>query len=129
MSRVMCHVSHVTCHMPQGATLGILEYLSQSNNSTDCVGPDNCFKFVDDLIVLEIINLLTVGISSFNIKNQVPNDIPQHNQFIHPDNLKSQEYLDSISSWTTDQKMKINSKKKPRPCYLISQITISLEPD
>ena len=96
---------------PQGGTLGILEYLSQSNNSADCVEPDNRFKFVDDLTVLEIINLLTVGISSFNIKNQVPNDIPQHNQFIHPDNLKSQEYLDSISSWTTDQKMKINSKK------------------
>ena len=73
--------------------------------------PENRFKFVDDLTVLEIINLLTVRISSFNIKNQVPNDIPQHNQFIDPDHLKSQEYLDSISSWTTDQKMKINSKK------------------
>ena len=47
---------------PQGATLGILEYLSQSNNSADCVGPNKCFKFVDDMTVLETINLLTVGI-------------------------------------------------------------------
>ena len=44
---------------PQGATLGILEYLSQSNNNVR-----NRFKFVDDLTVLEIVNLLTVGIIS-----------------------------------------------------------------
>ena len=59
---------------PQGATLGILEYLSQSNNSSDCVGQDERFKFVDDLTVLEIVNLLTIGLCSYNIKNQVPNE-------------------------------------------------------
>ena len=96
---------------PQGPTLGILEYLSQSNNSADCVGPDERYKFVDDLTVLEIVNLLKIGISSFNIKNQVPNDIPQHNQYTPPENLMSQKYIDSISKWTTDQKMKINSEK------------------
>ena len=48
---------------PQGATLGILEYLSQTNNSADCVGQDEWFKFVDDLTVLEIVNLITVGLS------------------------------------------------------------------
>ena len=53
---------------PQGATLGILEYLSQSNNSADCVEEKDRFKFIDDLTVLEIVNLLTVGLSSFNIK-------------------------------------------------------------
>ena len=73
----------------QGATLGILEYLSQSNNSADCVGPDDRYKFVDDLTVLEIVNLLTVEITPFNINNQVPNDIPQHNQYIPPENLVS----------------------------------------
>ena len=41
---------------PQGAKLGILEYLSQSNNSADCVGPEERFKFVDNLTVLEIVN-------------------------------------------------------------------------
>jgi hypothetical protein len=45
------------------------------------------FKFVDDLTVLEIVNLLTVGITSFNIKQQVPTDIPTHNQFIPPEHL------------------------------------------
>ena len=50
---------------PQGATLGILEYLSQSNNSADCVNQEDRFKFIDDLTILEIINLLTVGRTSF----------------------------------------------------------------
>ena len=57
---------------PQGATLGILEYMSQSNNSSDCVDSGDRFKFVDDLTILEIVNLLTIGLSSYNIKNHVP---------------------------------------------------------
>ena len=96
---------------PQGATLGILEYLSQSNNSADCVSPEDRFKFIDDLTILEIINLLTIGISSFNVKAQVPSDILENNQFIPPKNLKSQDYLDEINLWTKNQKMVINQKK------------------
>ena len=34
---------------PQGATLGLIEYLSQSNNSADVVDVKDRFKFVDDL--------------------------------------------------------------------------------
>ena len=96
---------------PQGATLGILEYLSQSNNSSDYVGQNERFKFVDDLTVLEIVNLLTIGLCSYNIKNQVPNDLKAEDLYIPPENLMSQSYLDYISSWTKDNKMKINSEK------------------
>ena len=96
---------------PQGATLGILEYLSQSNNSADCVQEEDRFKFIDDLTILEIVNLLTVGLSSFNIKYQVPNDIREDNQYIKPENLKSQEFLDTINIWTESNKMKINQLK------------------
>ena len=96
---------------PQGATLGLLEYLSQSNNSADCVPEGDRFKFIDDLSILEIINLLTVGITSFNLKVQVPNDIPSHNQYIPAQNLESQNWLDQINEWTTNQKMLINQKK------------------
>ena len=78
---------------PQGATLGILEYLSQSNNSADCVNQEDRFKFVDDLTILEIVNLLTIGLSSFNVREQVPTDIPNHGQFLNPQDLKSQEWL------------------------------------
>jgi hypothetical protein len=85
---------------PQGATIGLLEYLSQSNNCADIVSESERFRFLDDLSILEIINLLTVGLTCFNIKQQVPNDIATHNQFIASQNLKSQEWLDWIDSWT-----------------------------
>ena len=96
---------------PQGATLGLLEYMSQSNHSADCVDVKDRFKFVDDLSILEIVNLLTVGISSMNIKNSVPSDLPCHNQFIEATKLKSQEWLNEIDQWTENQKMLINGKK------------------
>ena len=35
----------------------------------------------------------------------------EDNQFIPPDSLKSQEYLEQKNSWTQDQKMKINTSK------------------
>ena len=79
------------------ATLGLLEYLSQSNNSADMVRVSDRFKFIDDLSILETVNLLTVGLTSFNLKQQVPTDIPMHNQYIPSENLKSQEWLDLIN--------------------------------
>ena len=56
-------------------------------------------------------NLLTVGMSSYNIKEHIPSDIPSHNQFIPPQNLQSQDWLDKIDKWTENQKMMINTKK------------------
>ena len=96
---------------PQGATFGIWEYLAQSNSNADCVNPERRFKFVDDLTVLEKINLLIVGLSSFNTKMSVPNDIPEHNQYIPQENLESQQYLEQIRDWTLNQKMILNHKK------------------
>ena len=96
---------------PQGATLGILEYLSQSNNCADIVSENDRFRFVDDLSVLEIVNLLTVGLTSFNLKQNIPTDIPLHNQYIPAENLKSQEWLNKINEWTTNQQMQINDDK------------------
>ena len=74
------------------------------------MGPDERHKFVDDLTVLEIINLILVGLTSVNVKHQVPSDIPDHGQFIPPHNFKSQEYLNKINTWTTEQKMKNKAK-------------------
>ena len=76
---------------------------------------------MDDLTVLEIFNLLTVGITSYNIKQHVPSDVPAHNQFI-PANLESHNWLDKINLWTTNQKMMINEKRQ-RTLYLTLQIS------
>ena len=96
---------------PQGATFGIWEYLAQSNSSADCVDPAYRFKFVDDLTVLEKINLLVIGLASFNCHTTVPSHIPAHNQIIPGEHLQSQDYLDRIKEWTENQKMVLNQKK------------------
>ena len=96
---------------PQGATFGIWEYLAQSNSNAECVEPENRFKFVDDLSVLEKINLLLIGLASFDCHTSVPSDLPTHNQFIPSEHLKSQEYLTTIKEWTEKQRMILNQKK------------------
>jgi hypothetical protein len=106
---------------PQRATLEILEYLSQSNNSSDCVSKEDRFKFIDDLTILEIVNLLAIWLSSYNLKNQVPSNVLDNNQYIPPNNLKSQEYLDKISQWTRNQKMVINQKKSKTMIFNYTQ--------
>ena len=98
---------------PQGGSLGILDYTSQSNNCADVTEPTERFRFIDDLSLLEIINLLTVGLCSFNFRHQVSSDVGIHNQFIPSDHLKSQNWLDSINLWTKDQKGLINSRNWP----------------
>ena len=94
-----------------GANLGNWEFLSQTNNNADCVPEEDRFKFVDDLSTIEVINLLTIGLSSFNMKGQVPSDIPTHGQFVDSSNLKSQDYLNQINKWTEEHKMIISGKK------------------
>ena len=96
---------------PQGSTIGLLEYLAQSNNNCDAVGEEERFKFLDDLSILEVVNLLTIGISSYNVKQHVPSDVPVDNGYIDANSLKSQQYLDAICTWTDKQKMKLNIKK------------------
>ena len=78
---------------------------------TDLVQDLDRFKFVNDLSVLEIVDLLTVGITSYNLKYHIPSDLPLHNQYIPAHNLKSQNWLDDIHKWTVNQKMMLNPKK------------------
>ena len=71
----------------------------------------NRLKFVDDLTTLEKINLLLVGMSSYNVKNHVPSDVNSNNLFFRPENLKSQEYLKNIQRWTENPKKFLTEEK------------------
>ena len=73
--------------------------------------PNYRFKFVDDLTVLEKINLLTIGLASFNCKQNVPSDIHTYNTIIPASQLESQRHLNNIQEWTQKQKMILNQKK------------------
>lgn len=94
-----------------GANLGNWEFLSQTNDNADCVPVEDRFKFIDDLSTLEVINLLTIGLSSLYMKNHVPSDINSHGQYIEGDKLKSQGYLNQINAWTENHKMTISEQK------------------
>ena len=96
---------------PQGSTFGVLEYLSQSNDNSDNVPVDDRYKFMDDLTLLEFIQLMEVGLASCNIKAQVPSNIPQHNQIIRSEHLKTTNYVKEINEWTEKNLMKLNEKK------------------
>ena len=52
-------------------TGGILEYLLQSNSNADCVNVNDRFKLFDDLSVLEIIDLIIIGLASHNLKGVI----------------------------------------------------------
>ena len=96
---------------PQGGLWGILEYLSQSNNNTDFVESSKKFKFINDLSILEIVNLLSIGIASYNFKHHVASDIPTNGFVIPNENLKTQKYFEKICSWTKEHKMELNRQK------------------
>ena len=98
-------------HPAQGSFLGNWEYLSQTNKNADCVPKENRWKWVDDLSTLEIINLITLGISSYNFKQHVASDIAIHGQFIQPNLLKTQGYINTIDEWSVNQKIILSQKK------------------
>ena len=95
----------------QGGQLGQTEYLSQSNSNVDFLNPDEKFKFIDDLSILEILNLVMCGIGSYNFKNHIASDIGVHGQYLPTKNIQSQVHLDKIQQWTKDQQMELNASK------------------
>ena len=96
---------------PQGGLLGILEFLSQSDDNTSFLCDRDKYKFIDDLSILEIINLLLCGLTSYNVEQHVPSDIGTEMSFVPPENLKTQQYLQNISDWTDQKQMILNTKK------------------
>ena len=96
---------------PQGSTMGILEFLSLSNDKSQNVQEDDKYSFIDDLSLLELINLTNIGMQSYNVRQHVPSHIPDHNQFIAAEKLESQKHLDELSKWTDEHEMKLNPKK------------------
>ena len=96
---------------PQGSTFGLIGYEVNSNDNSDHIPEHMKFKFVDDLSFLEKLNLLLVGIISYNFLNHVASDVGIHQSFIPNQNLQSQEYINKIQSWTEQKKCKLNVSK------------------
>ena len=110
---------------PQGGLLGILEYLSQTNHNTDFLDEEDKFKFIDDLWILEIINLISLGLASRNFKFQVASEFnEEHNQYLAEPNIYSQNYLDKLSIWTQENLMKLRADRSK---YMVVNFTDEFE--
>ena len=102
--------------------MGILEYLSQTNHNTDFLSDEDKFKFIDDLSFLEILNLISQGLCSYNFQAHVPSDISaDHNQYLPPNNFQTQDNLNRISEWTDPNQMQLNSAKSK---YMVINLLI-----
>ena len=106
---------------PQGGTFGIWSYLSQSNNNADCVDSSNRFKFVDDLTFLEVINLLNIGLASYNFKRHVSSEVPSQSFIVDSNLLQSQHQLQQINDWTEKQKMILHPAKTKNMIFNFSK--------
>ena len=85
--------------------------MSQTHENADSVPEKETFKLVDDLTALETINLLNIGLGSYNFKQHIASDVPSDRYFVDSRNLNSQMYLDQIYQWTVNQKMQLNKNK------------------
>ena len=55
--------------------------------------------------------MISFGISSYNCKQNIPNDIETENNYLPPENIKFQQYLDQIEEWTASKQIKLNCQK------------------
>ena len=106
---------------PQGASLGVWSFLSQTNDNPEDAENDKIYKFVDDKSLLEVVNLLNIGIASHNVKASVPSNIPDTNIFIPCENLKTQRHMNDILEWTDKKKMLLNVKKTKNMVFNFSK--------
>ena len=106
---------------PQGTSLGIWSYLSQTNDNPEEASEKDIYKFVDDKSLVEVVNLQNVGMASHNFRNSVPSNVPTSNIIIRNENLRTQKYVRDIDHWTEQKKMKLNSKKTKNQIFNFSK--------
>ena len=84
---------------PQGTLLGGIEYLAQSNDNADCVNPEDRYKYVDDLSLLQLV-LLAGLLIEYNFETHIPSDVAIDKKFLPPSSFKTQEAIKEVESWT-----------------------------
>ena len=96
---------------PQGCQIGQESYLSQTNKNVDFLPKKDKFKWIDDLTILEIINLVSIGLASYNFRQHVASDIGIDQKFLPSENVQYQNIIEKICMWTKNQKMVRNEEK------------------
>ena len=71
VSNLLSHKLGIQYFIENGVRPSLISILSQTKSNTDLIDLDDKLKFMDDLSVLEIINLISQGLTSFNFKSHV----------------------------------------------------------
>ena len=95
---------------PQGTLLGGIEYLVQSNDNADFVAPEDRFKFIDDLSVLQLVCLAGLLVD-YNFYDHVASDIGIDQKYLPGNTYTAQHNLNSVANWTGDNLMRLNEAK------------------
>ena len=72
---IISNIKDLPAGGPQGTSLGLWSFLSQTNDNPENTEKENIFKFVDDKTVLEVVNLLSIGIASHNFQASIPSNV------------------------------------------------------
>ena len=95
---------------PQGSLVGQDCYIVSSNDNTEDMDDEDTFKYIDDVNLLEIVIMANL-LQEYDYLEHVPSDIGVDDKFLPPESFQMQEKLDSISKWTEQNLMKLNTKK------------------
>ena len=87
-----------------------LEYLVQSNDNADSVPPEDRFKYIDDLSLLQLVCLSGLLID-YNVYQHVPSDIGIDDQYLPPESYPTQNTLNTVANWTQQNLMQMNEAK------------------
>ena len=95
---------------PQGTLLGQIEYLVQSNDNADNIPPEDRFKYIDDLSILQLICMSGLLIE-YDFHEHVASDVGIDQKFLPAASYGIQDSLDQISTWTSENLMRLNAAK------------------
>ena len=86
-----------------------------SDDNAECVPEDDRYKYLDDLIILELV-MLANALIEYNFLEHVASDIGVDQLYLPSQGLETQINLDKIAIWTEDNLMKL---KESKTTYLI----------
>ena len=95
---------------PQGSLIGQDCYLGASHDAAEEVNPEDKFRYIDDLEILELIMMSGILVD-YDVHQQVPSDIPIGTQYLPSSETKTQTHLDQLAAWTDRNKMLLNPAK------------------
>ena len=89
---------------------GGIEYLVQSNDNADAISPEDRFKYIDDLSILQLV-LMSGLLVEYNFHQHVASDIGIDMKYLPATTYNTQDQLNSITNWTRENLMKLNKAK------------------